>query len=102
MHMIKELCDKIRVILWERDMPLYLLNESRRYNLITLMSQDSFQWSLVPTHTLSLHLHEEDPVWLDGQMEASSFNSNRVPHTILSSILHSILLSLFLEKPSNI
>jgi hypothetical protein len=26
MHMIKELCNKIRVILWERDMPLYYIN----------------------------------------------------------------------------
>jgi hypothetical protein len=25
MHMIKELCNKIRVILWERDMPLYYI-----------------------------------------------------------------------------
>jgi hypothetical protein len=25
MHMMKELCNKIRVILWERDMPLYYI-----------------------------------------------------------------------------
>jgi hypothetical protein len=25
MHMIKELCNKIRVILWERDIPLYYI-----------------------------------------------------------------------------
>jgi hypothetical protein len=32
---------------------VFVLNESRRYNQIALMSQASFRWPFVPTHTFS-------------------------------------------------
>jgi hypothetical protein len=77
---------------------VFILNESRRYNQIALISQASFRWSFVPTHTLAPHLHEEDPLWLDGQMKASSINSNRIPHTILNLVFHQFSLQSFLTS----
>ena len=99
-HVIKESCNKISIILWERDMPPYYINERYKIQLNCLDVASSLSVALrSDTHIHLLRpLHEYFSQKLDGWMETSSITWNMILHTVFS-LLFLQSLCLFMLVP---
>jgi hypothetical protein len=87
---IKESCNKILIILWERDMSPYYINEKWKIQPNFLDVSSSLLVVLRPNTHIHLlqNLHEDDRQKLDGQMEASRITKNKILHTLFNLFSH--------------
>ena len=77
MHMIKVLCNKTRIILWERNMPLYYINNRKRnYNRMPWCHKVPSNISFLPTHFFFMNSETNNLSWQRKSQRYKNYSSS--------------------------